>query len=130
MISTLMAEREEELKSFLMKVKKSERGGLKLSFQKTKIMASNPITSWQIDGGKVETTTGFIFLGSEITADSDYNHEIRRHLLLGRKTMTNQDIILKIRDITLLTKVHTVKSMLFPVVMYRCESWSIKKAEC
>ena len=129
MISTLMAEREEELKSFLMKVKKSEKVGLKLSIQKTKIMGSNPITSWQIDGGEVETTTGFIFLDSEITADSDCNHEIRRHLLLGRKTMTNQDIILKIRDITLLTKVHTVKSMLFPVVMYRCESWTIKKAE-
>ena len=129
MISTLMAEREEELKSFLMKVKKSEKVGLKLSIQKTKIMGSNPITSWQIDGGKVETTPGFIFLDSEITADNDCNHEIRRHLLLGRKTMTNQDIILKIRDITLLTKVHTVKSMLFPVVMYRCESWTIKKAE-
>ena len=127
MISTLMAEREEELKSFLMKVKKSERGGLKLSFQKTKIMASNPITSWQIDGETVKTD--FVILGSKITADGDCGHEIKGRLLLGMKAITNLDSILKSREITLPTKVHIVKTMVFPVVMYRCESWTIKKAE-
>ena len=125
--TTLMAESEEELKSLLMKVKEqSEKPGLKLNIQKTKIMASSPITSWQIDGA---TVTDFIFLGSKITADGDCNHEIKRCLLLGRKSMTNLDSILKIRDITLLTKVHLVKAMVFPVVMYSCESWAIKKAE-
>ena len=130
MISTLMAEREEELKSFLMKVKKSEKVGLKLSIQKTKIMGSNPITSWQIDGETMQTVRDFIFLDSKITADGDCSHEIKRHLLLGRKAMTHLDSILKIRDITLLTKVHIVKTIVFPVVMYGCESWIIKKAEC
>ena len=126
----LMAEREEELKSLLMKVKeKSEKVGLKLNIQKTKIMASGPITSWQIDGETVETVTDFIFLGSEITADGDCSHEIKRHLLLGRKAMTNLDSILKSRDITLPTKVRLVKAMVFPVVMYGCESWTIKKTE-
>ena len=117
-----------ELKSLLMKVKeKSEKVGLKLNIQKTKIMASGPITSWQIDG---ETVTDFILGGSKITADGDCSHEIKRHLLLTRKVMTNLDSILKIRDITLSTKVHLVKAMVFPVVMYVCESWTIKKAEC
>ena len=122
-----MAESEEELKSLLMKVKEeSEKVGLKLNIQKTKIMASGPITSWQIDG---ETMAGFIFLGSKITADSDCSHEIKRHLLLGRKIMSNLDSILKSRDNTLLTKVRLVKAMVFPVVMYGCEGWTIKKAE-
>ena len=126
--TTLMAESEEELKSLLMEVKEeSEKVGLKLSIQKTKIMASDPITSWQIDG---ETVADFIFLGSKITADGDYSHEIKRRLLLGRKVMTNLDSIFKSRDITLLTKVRLVKAMVFPVVMYGCESWTIKKAEC
>ena len=118
---------EEELKSLLMKVKEeSEKVGLKLNIQKTKIMASSPITSWQIDG---ETGTDFILGGSKITADGDCSHEIRRRLLLGRKAMTNLDSILKSRDITLLTKVHLDKAMIFPVIMYGCESWTIKKAE-
>ena len=125
--TTVMAESEEELKGFLMKVKeKSEKVGLKLNIQKTKIMASGPITSWQIDG---ETVADFIFLGSKITADGDCSHEIKRRLLLGRKVMTNLDSILKSRDITLFTKVHLVKAMVCPVVMYGCESWTIKKAE-
>ena len=125
---TLMAESEEELKSLLMKVKvKSEKVGLKLNIQKTKIMASGPITSWQIDG---ETMADFIFLGSKTTADGDCSHEIKRRLLLGRKVMTNLDSILKSRDITLPTKVRLVKAMVFPVVMYGCESWTVKKAEC
>ena len=114
-----------------MKVKEeSEKGGLKLNIQKTKIMASGPITSWQIDGETVEIVTDFLFLGSKITADGDCRYEIKRHLLLGRKVMTNLDSILKSRDITLPTKVHLVKAMVFPVVMYGCESWIIKKAEC
>ena len=122
-------ESEKELKNLLMKVKKeSEKFGLKLNIQKTKIMASGPITSWQIDGEKVEAMTDFIFLGSKITADSDYSHEIKRHLLLERKAM-NLDSILKSRDITLLTKVCLVKAMVFPVVMYGCQSWTLKKAE-
>ena len=122
-----MAESEEELKSLLMKVKKErEKAGLKLNIQKTKIMASGPISSWQIDG---ETVADFIFLGSKITADGDCSHEIKRCLLLGRKVLTNLDSILKSRDITLSTKIHLVKDMLFPVVMYGCESWTIKKAE-
>ena len=122
-----MAESEEELKSLLMKVKKeSEKAGLKLNIQKTKIMASGPITSWQIDG---ETVADFIFMGSKMTADGDCSHEIKRHLLLGRKIMTNLDSILKSRDITLSTKVHLVKAMVFPVVRYGCENWTIKKAE-
>ena len=124
-----MAEIEEELKSLLMKVKEeSEKVGLKLTIQKTKIMASSPITSWEIDGETVETVADFIFLGSKITADGDCSHEIKRRLLLGRKVMTNLDSILKSRDITLPTKVHLVKEMVFPVVMYGCESWTIKKA--
>ena len=128
--TTLMAESEEELKSLLMKVKEeSEKIGLKLNIQKAKIMASSPITSWEIDGETVETVTDFIFLGSKITADGDCSHEIKRCLLLGRKVMTNLDSILKSRDITLPTKVHLVKAMAFPVVIYRCESWTIKKAE-
>ena len=131
--TTLMAESEEELKSLLMKVKEeSEKVGLKLNIQKTKIMASGPITSWQIDGETgetVETVADFIFLGTKIIADGDCSHEIKRRLLLGRKVMTNLDSILKSRDITLLTKVHPVKAMVFPVVMYRFESWIIKKAE-
>ena len=128
--TTLMAE-SEELKSLLMKVKEeSEKVGLKLKIQKTKIMASGPITSWQIDGETVETVADFIFLGSKITADGDCNHEIKRCLLLGRKVMTNLDSILKSRDITLPTKFHLVKAMVFPVVMYGCESWTVKKAEC
>ena len=127
--TTFMAERE-ELKSLLMKVKEeSEKVGLKLNIQKTKIMASSPITSWQIDGETVETVTDFIFLGSKITADGNCSHEIKRWLLLGRKVMTTLDSIIKSRDITLLTKVHLVKAMVFPVVMYGCESWTIKKAE-
>ena len=126
-----MAESEEELKSLLMKVKEeSEKVGLKLNIQKTKIMASGPITSWQIDGETVETVADFIFMGSKITADGDCIHEIKRHLLLGRKVLTNLDIILKSRDITLPTKVRLVKAMVFPMVIYECESWTIKKAEC
>ena len=123
-----MAKSKEELKSFLMKVKEeSEKVGLKLNIQKTKIMASGPITSWQIDG---ETVTDFILGGSKITADGNCSHEIKRRLLLGRKVMTNLDSILKSRDIILPTKVHLVKAMVFPVVMYGCESWTIKNAEC
>ena len=126
----LMAESEEELKSLLMKVKeKSEKVGLKLSIQKTKIMASGPITSWQIDGETVVTVADFIFLGSKISSDGDCSHEIKRCLLLGRKVITNLDSILKNRDITLPTKVHLVKAMVFPIVTYGCESWTIKKAE-
>ena len=126
----LMAESEEELNSLLIKVKvESEKVGLKLNIQKTKIMASGPITSCQIDGETVETVSDFIFWGSKITVDSDCSHEIKRHLLLGRKVMTNLDSVLKSRDITLLTKVHIVKAMVFPVVMYGYESWTIKKAE-
>ena len=121
--TTLMAESEEELKSLLMKVKEeSKKVGLKPNIQKTKIMASSPITSWQIDGETVETVADFIFLGSKITADGDCSHEIKKRLLLGRKVMINLDSILKSRDITLPTKVHLVKAMVFPVVMYRCES--------
>ena len=128
--TTFMAESEEELKSLLMKVKEdSEKVGLKLNTQKTKIMASDLITSWEIDGETVETVSDFIFLGSKITADGDCSHEIKRHLLLGRKVMTNLDSIFKSRDITLPTKVCLVKAMVFPVVMYRCESWTVKKAE-
>ena len=128
--TTLMAESEEELKSLLMKVKEeSEKVGLKLNIQKPKIMASGPITSWEIDGETVETVSDFIFLGSKITASGDCSHEIKRHLLLRRKVMTNLDSILKSRDIILSTKVHLVKAMVFPVVMYGCENWSIK-AEC
>ena len=128
--TTLMAESEEELKNLLMKVKEeSEKVGLKLNIQKTKIMVSDPITSWQIDGQTVERVTDFIFWGSKITADGDCSHEIRRRLLLGRKVMTNLDSILKSRDITLPTKVHLVKAMAFPVGMYGCESWTVKKAE-
>ena len=126
-----MAESEEELKSFLIKVKEeSEKAGLKLHIQKTKIMASGPITSWQIDGETVETVSDFIFWGSKITADADSSHEIKRCLLLGRKAMTNLDSILKSRDITLPIKVSLVKAMVFLVVMYGCESWTVKKAEC
>ena len=129
--TTLMAESEEELKSLMMKVKEeSEKVGLKLNTQKTKIMASSPITSWQIDGETVETVADFIFRGSKITADGDCSHEIKRHLLLGRKVITNLDSILKSRDITLPTKVRLVMAMVFPVVMYGCESWTVKKAEC
>ena len=125
-----MAESEEELKSLLMRVKEeSENAGLKCHFQKTKIMVSGPITSWQIDGGTMETVTDFIFLDSKITVDGDCSHEIKRHLLLGRKAMTNLDSILKSRDITLLTMVRLVKAMVFPVVMYECEGWTTKKAE-
>ena len=129
--TTLMAERKEELKSLLMKVKEeSEKVGLKLNIQKTKIMASGPITSWEIDGETVETVSDFTFLGSKITADGDCSPEIKRRLLLGRKVMTNLDSILKSRGITLPAKVHLVKAMVFPVVMYGCESWTVKKAEC
>ena len=129
--TTLMAESKEELKTFLMRVKEvSERASLKLNTKKTKIMASSPITSWQIEGEKVELVTDFLFLSSKIAADGDISHEIRRHLLLGRKTVTNLDSVLKSRDITLLTNVYIVKAMVFPVVMYGCESWTIKKAEC
>ena len=125
-----MAESEEELKSLLMKVKEaSEKVGLKLNIQKMNIMASGPISSWQIDGETVETVADFILGGSKITADGDCSHEIKRHLLLGRKVMTNLDSIFKSRDITLPTKVCLVKAMVFPVVMYGCESWTIKKAE-
>ena len=128
--TTLMAESEEELKGLLMKVKEeSEKVGLKLNIQKMKIMASGPITSWEIGGETVETVSDFILLGSKITADGDYSQEIKRRLLLGRKVMTNLDSILKSRDITLPTKVHLVKAMVFPVTMYRCESWTVKKAE-
>ena len=129
--TTLMAESEEELKSLLMKVKE-ERGkvGLKLNIQKMKIMASGPITSWEIDGETVETVSDFLFMGSKITADGDCSHEIKRCLPLGGKVMTNLDSILTSRDITLPTKVHLVKAMVFPVVMYGCESWTVKKAEC
>ena len=128
--TTLMAESEEELKSLLLKVKEeSEKVGFKLKIQKTKIMASGPITSWEIDRETVETVSDFIFLGSKITADGDCSHEIKRRLLLGRKVMTNLDSIFKSRDITLPTKVHPVKAMVFPVVMYGYESWTVKKAE-
>jgi len=128
---TLMAEGEEELKSLLKKVKEeSEKVGLKLNIQKTKIMASGPITSWEIDGETVETVSDFIFLGSKITADVNCSHEIKRRFLLGRKVMTNLDSIFKSRDIPLPTKVRLVKAMVFPVVMFGCESWTIKKAEC
>ena len=129
--TTLMAESEEKLKSLLMKVKvEKEKVGLKLNIQKTKIMASSSITSWQIDGKTMETVTDFIFLGSKITADGDCSHEINRRLFLGRKAMANLDSILKSRDITLLTKVCLIKAMVIPVVMYGCDSWNIKKAEC
>ena len=129
--TTLMAESEEELKSLLMRVKEeSEKVGLKLNIQKTKIMASGPITSWQIYGETMETVSDFIFWGSKITADGESSQEIKRHLLLGRKVMTNLDSILKSRDITLPTKVCLVKAMVFPVVLYGCESWTVKKAEC
>ena len=125
-----MAESEEKLKSLLMKGKeKSEKVALKLNIQKTKIMASGPITSWQIDGETVETVADFILEGSKITADGDWSHEIKRHLLLGRKVMTNLDSILKSRDITLVTKVYLVKAMVFPVVMYGCEIWTIMETE-
>ena len=128
--TTLMAESEEELRSLLMKVKEeSEKVGLKLNIQKTKIMASSPITSWQIDGYTMETVTDFILGGFKITADGDCIHEIKRYLLLGRKVMTNLDSILKSRDIPLPTKVHLVKAIVFPVVMYGCESWTVKKDE-
>ena len=128
--TTLMAENK-ELKSLLMKVKEeSENVGLKLNIQKTKIMASSSITSWQIDGEIMETVAVFIFLGSKITADGDCSHEIKRCMLLGRKAMTNLDSILKNREITLPTKVHLVKAMVFPVIMYGCDSWTIRKAEC
>ena len=128
--TTLMAENEEELKSLLMKVKEeSEKVGLKLNIQKTKIMASSPITSWQTDGETMETVDDFIFLGSKITADSDWTHEIKRCIPLGRKVMTNLGSILKSRDITLPTNVHLVKVVVFPVVMYGCESWTVKKVE-
>ena len=128
--ATLMAESEDEVKSLLMKVKeKSEKVGLKLNIQKTKIMASGPITSWEIDGETVGTVTDFILGGSKITAEGDCSHEIERHLLLGRKVMTNLDGILNSRDITLPTKVRLVKAMVFPVVMYGCENWTVKKAE-
>ena len=128
--TTLTKESKKELNSLLMKMKEeSEKADLKLNIQKTKIMVSGPITSWQIDGETVETVADFILGGSEITADADFSHEIKRHLLLGRKVMTNLDSILKSRDITLSTKVHPVKAMVFPVVMYGCESWTIKKDE-
>ena len=129
--TTLMAESEEELKSLLMKMKEeSEKVGLKLNIQKTKIMASGPITSWQIDGETVETVSDFILGSSKITEDGDCSHEIKTCFLLGRKVMTNLDSVLKSRDITLPTKVHLVKAMVFPIVMYECESWTVKKAEC
>ena len=128
--TTLVAKSKEELKSLLMKVKEeSEKVDLKLNIQKMKIMASGPITSWQTDGETMEIITDFIFFGSKIIADGDYSHEVKRLLLLGRKVMTNLDSILKSRDITLSTKIHLVKAMVFPVVMYGCESWTIKKAE-
>ena len=129
--TTFMGESEEELKSLLMKVKEeSEKVGLKLNIQITKIMVSGPITSWEIDGETVETVSDFIFWGSKITADGDCSHEIKRHLLLGRKVMTNLHSIFKSRDVTLPTKVRLVKAMVFPVVTYGCESWTVKKAEC
>ena len=129
--TTLMADSEEEIKSLLMKVKvESEKVGLKLNIQKTKIMASGPITSWKTDGETVETVSDFILGGSKITADGDCSHEIKRHLLLGRKVMTNLDSIFKSRDITLPTNVRLVKAMVFTMVMYGCESWTVKKAEC
>ena len=129
--TTLMAESEKEPKSLLIKVKEeSEKVGLKLNIQKTKIMTSGPITSWEIDGETVETVSDFVLGGSKITADGDCSQENKRHLLLGRKVMTNLDSILKSRDITLPAKVHLVKAMVFPVVMYGCESWTIKKTEC
>ena len=127
---TTLVESEEELKRLLMRVKEeSEKAGLKLNIKKTKVMASGPIISWQIEGEKVEAVTDFIFLGSKITVDGDSSHEIKRHLLLGRKAMRNLDCILKIRDTTWLTKVHLVKAMVFPVIMYGCEIWTVKKAE-
>ena len=129
--TTLMAESEEELTSLLMTVKEeSENAGLKLNIQKTRIMATGPITSWQICGETIEIVRDFIFLGSKITVDGDCSHEIKRHLLPEKKAMTNQDNILKSRDITLMIKVHLLKAMVFPVVMYGCESWTVKKAEC
>ena len=129
--TTLIAESKEELKSFLMRVKEgSGKAGLKLNIQRTKIMKSSPITSWQIDGEKVETVTDYIFLGSKFTADNNCSLEIKRHLLLGSKAMTNQDSILKRKDITLLTKIHILKAAVIPVVMYGCESWTTRKAEC
>ena len=129
--TTLMVESEEEIKGLLMKVKEeTEKVGLKLNIQKTKIMASGPITPWEIDGETVETVSDFIFLGSKVTADGDCSHEIKRRLFLGRKVMTNRDSIFKSRDITLPTTVSLVKAMVFPVVMYGCESWTVKKAEC
>jgi len=129
--TTFMAESKEEQKSLFMKVKEeSEKVGLKLNVQKTNIMASGPITSWEIDGETVETVSDFIFGSSKITADGDCSHGIKRHLLLGRKAMTNLDSVVKSTDITLLTKVHLVKAMVFPAIMYECESWTIKKAEC
>ena len=128
--TTLMAESEEELKSLQMNVKvEREKAGLKLTIQKTKIMASGPITSWQMEGGKVESVTNFIFLGSKIIADSDCNHKIKRCLLLGRKAMSNLDCVLKSKDFTLPTKIYIVKAVVFPVVMCVCESWTMKKAE-
>ena len=131
MITTLMAESEEELKNLLMKVKEeSKKAGLKLNIPKTKTMASGPITSWQIDGETMETVIDFIFLGSKITAHGDCSHETKRDLLHGRKAMTNLDNVFKSRDITLPAKVHLVRAMIFPVVMYGCESWTIRKAEC
>ena len=128
--TTLWAESKEELKSLLMNVKESEKAGFKLNMQKTKIVSSGPITSWQIDGKTIETVTNFILEGSTITADGDYSHEIKRRLLLGRKAVTNLGRILLSRDITLPAKVHLVKAMVFPVVMYGCVSWTIKKVEC
>ena len=125
-----MAESKEELKSLLMKVKENEKAGLKLKIQKTKIMASGPITSWEIDGQTMETRSDLIFLGSKITAVGDCSHEIKRHLLLGRKAITNLDSLLKCRDIILPTNVHLVKAMVFQVVMYGCETWTIKTAKC
>ena len=126
-----VAEYEEELKSLLMRMKEeSKKAVLKPNIKKTKIMATSPITSWQIEGGRVEAGTDFIFLGSKTTVDGDYGHEIKRCLLLGRKAMANLDSVLKSKDITLLTKVHIVKATICPVVMYRCESWTIKKPEC
>ena len=125
-----MAESEEELKNLLRVKEESEKTDLKLNIQKTKIMAPGPITSWQIDGESIKTVTDFIFLDSKLTVDGDCSHEIRRCFLLGRKAMTNLDSVLKSRDITLMTKVCIVKAMIFPVVMYRCESWTIKKGEC
>ena len=129
--TTLMAESEEELKSLLMKVKEeSEKAGLKLNFQKTKIMASGPITPWQIDGETMETVTDYIFLGSKITVNGECSHKIKTCFLLGRKAMTNLDSIVKSRDVSLPTQVHLVKAIFFPVVLYGCEGWTIKKAEC